>query len=309
VRKWCEALALILVWAAFIVLARFAVKKIFTPYDVIFLRLSFAALLALAIMAWRVRSGRKPFGGVPWHQMLFVGGSVGVGFTCLALLGFSMAPASHGAVLMPGTLPFSTAVLAAFVLGERIQGRKALGLACILAGVLCMAYQAFFAASVVALPANTWKGDVLFPMASFCWAMYVVFSRKWGIKPLDAAVIAPIVGFVLFAPFYLVLAPSNFAQASLTDITLHGLFQGWIAFMLSMWLFMRVMQSFGPVKTTMLTAWAPVLASLTAVPLLGEHLTPFVLLGLLGVSIGTMLGVSGARPAVPVPLDPNTSRS
>ncbi len=308
-RKWCEAVALIVVWTAFIVLARFAVKKIFTPYDVIFLRLGFAAVLAMAIVAWRMHSGRKPFGGVPWPQMLFVGGFVGIGFTCLALLAFSLAPASHGAVLMPGTLPFSTAVLAALVLGERIQGRKALGLAFILAGVLCMAYQAFFATNLVALPANTWKGDVLFPIASFCWAMYVVFSRKWGIKPLDAAVIAPIVGFALFAPFYLALAPSNLAQVGLSDIALHGLFQGWIAFMLSMWLFMRVMQSFGPVKTTMLTAWAPVLASLAAVPLLGEHLTPFVLLGLLGVSLGTLLGVSGARPAVPAPPSPNTNPS
>jgi drug/metabolite transporter (DMT)-like permease len=309
VRKWCEAFALILVWTAFIVLARFAVKTLFTPYDVIFLRLSFAALLAAVIVAWRMHNGRQPFGGVPWSQMLFVGGVVGIGFTCLALLGFSMAPASHGAVLMPGTLPFSTAVLAAFVLHERIQGRKALGLACILGGVLCMAYQAFFATEQVALPANTWKGDVLFPMASFCWAMYVVFSRKWGIKPLDAAVIAPIVGFALFAPFYFVLAPSNLATVSVVDIALHGLFQGWIAFMLSMWLFMRVMQSFGPVKTTMLTAWAPVLASLAAVPLLGEHLTPFVLLGLLGVSLGTMLGVSAARPVAPAHPDPNTNRS
>jgi drug/metabolite transporter (DMT)-like permease len=308
-RKWCEAVALILVWTAFIVLARFGVKKVFTPYDLMLLRLGFAAVLGLAIVVWRAQSGRLPFGGVPWPQVVFVGLFAGIGFTCISLYAFSLAPASHGAVLMPGTLPFSTAVLAALVLGERIQGRKALGLALILAGVLCMGYQAFFASSVMALPANTWKGDVLFPMASFCWAMYVVFSRKWGIKPLDAAVIAPMVGFALFTPFYLAFAPSHLAQVSWREIALHGMFHGWIAFMLSMWLFMRVMQSFGPVKTTMLTAWAPVLASLAAVPLLGEHLTPFVLLGLLGVSLGTILGVSGARPAVLGHPNPSTARS
>jgi drug/metabolite transporter (DMT)-like permease len=286
--NWLEAMLLVLIWTAFLVLARQAVKKDFTPYDMIELRLGFAAIAALLIVAWRRSTGRLAFGGVPWRRMVFVGAFVGLGFTSLAFIAFSKAPAAHGAVLMPGTLPFSTALLAWLVLGEKISGRRIYGLALILLGVCFMAYQAF---SGVAHGQSSWVGDLMFPMASSCWAVYVVFSRKWGIKPMDAVVITPLVGFALVTPLYIAFAPKRIGELDPMLVLAHGAFQGWIAFMLSIWLFMRVMQVFGPLKTTMLTAWSPVLAALAAVPVLGEPLSGWVLCGLVAVFLGTVVGV------------------
>ena len=295
-QNWLEAAAIVLIWTAFIVSSRMAIKKAFTPYDMMFLRFGFAALAAGCVVAWRASQQQSLFGEVPLSRMLFLGAFGGLGMSCIAFLGFSFSPAAHAAVLMPGTLPFSTAILAWAVLGEKIAGRKAVGLGLILLGVLFMAYQAFYGAVVGAGDhANVWKGDVLFPMASSCWAVYSVYCRKWAIKPLDAIVITPIVAFIAFTPFYIALAPKMIGVIPLEQTLLNGAFQGWFAFMLSTWLFMRVMRAFGPLKTTMLTAWAPALSALIAVPLLGEPLSFLVVAGLVAVSAGTVVGVLPKR--------------
>jgi drug/metabolite transporter (DMT)-like permease len=287
-QNWLEAISLVFIWTAFIVLARFAVKKTFTPYDMMFLRISFAGAAAFGILLFRLARGQPLFGGVPLPRMMFLGCFAGLGMTCIAFMAFSFAPASHGAVLMPGTLPFSAAVLAWFVLGERIAGRRLLGLGFILLGILFMAYQAFSGVH----SAQTWKGDLLFPFASGSWAVYMVFSRKWGIKPLDAIVIVPVVATLIFTPVYWAFLPKNLPIVPWSEIIFHGAFQGLFAFMLSMWVFMRVMKAFGPVRTTMLTASAPTLAALAAIPLLGESLTLAVVAGLVSVSLGTIIGVT-----------------
>jgi drug/metabolite transporter (DMT)-like permease len=292
-QNWFEAVSLVFIWTAFIVLARFAVKETFTPYDLMFLRISFAGIAALGILLFRIKRGQQPFGGVSFPRMLFLGSFAGLGMTCIAFTAFSFAPASHGAVLMPGTLPFSASLLAWFILGERIGGRKLLGLGFILIGILFMAYQAFAGVH----GESTWKGDLLFPFASGSWAVYMVFSRKWGIKPVDAIVIVPIVATVIFAPVYWAFLPKNLPMVPWGEILFHGAFQGLFAFMLSMWVFMRVMQAFGPVRTTMLTASAPVFAALAAIPLLGESLTLYVVAGLVAVSVGTIIGVTAPKVA------------
>ena len=273
-----------------------AIKKAFTPYDMMFLRFGFAALAAFCIVAWRASRQQALFGGVPFSRMLFLGAFGGLGMSCIAFLAFSFSPAAHGAVLMPGTLPFSTAILAWAILGDKIAGRKAVGLGLILLGIIVMGYQAFDGA-ITGAPdqANVWKGDILYPFASVCWAIYSVHCRKWAIKPLDAIVITPIVAFVIFTPFYLAFAPSMLSVIPIQQTLANGVFQGLFAFMLSTWLFMRVMSAFGPVKTTMLTAWAPALSALSAVPLLGEQLSLFVVAGLVAVSAGTVVGVLPKR--------------
>jgi drug/metabolite transporter (DMT)-like permease len=289
---WFEALAVVLIWTSFIVLARFAVKRTFTPYDLMFLRFAFAAGAAACIVAWRLKQGEKPFSGTPFYQMLWLGFFGGVGMTVVAFIAFSYAPAAHGAVLMPGTLPFSAALFGWAILGEKVVGRKLLGLGFILLGILFMAYQAF---TGTPHSAQSWKGDLMFPFASGSWAMYMTLSRKWAVKPLDAIVIIPLVAMFLFTPIYFVFLPKNLAATSWADILFHGAFQGWLAFTLSTWIFMRVMKVFGSVKITMLTAWAPILAAIAAVPLLNEPLTVWVVAGLLCVSLGTIVGVMPSK--------------
>jgi drug/metabolite transporter (DMT)-like permease len=214
-------------------------------------------------------------------------------FPGLAFIAFSYAPAAHGAVLMPGTLPFTTAVLAWWLLGEKIVGRRALGLGFILLGVAAMAVNALKDAS-----AMTMIGDMIFPFASASWAFFTVLNRRWKIDPLQATIRTAIIGCLIYFPVYLALLPKNIMQVPLFTILWQGAFQGIVAFTISMYTFIRTVQYYGPVRTTMMTSAAPVLASLTAVPLLGELLSPWVLVGLVAVTAGVWIGLpKTASPA------------
>lgn len=296
------AAATVSIWVGFLVFARLGVKQSLTPWDLIFLRFAFASLVALGIMVWRKTQGQPAWGQLRGMRAWSTGIFAGLGFTCIAFIGYGFAPAAHGAVLMPGTLPFWTAIFGAIVLGDRIAGRKLLGLILIMLGVACMAWQAISAPHGVE---GAWRGDVLFPLASASWAVYVINARRWGIAPLDAIVVTPLVALALYAPFYLIFAPKMLHAVPMLTILAHGAFQGCIALALSMWLFGRMVQIYGPVRTTMITALAPPIAALVAVPLLDEPLTRWVVLGLVGVVMGTIIGV---RPASAPPA-PATAQS
>ena len=103
----------------------------------------------------------------------------------LAYTGFFYAPAAHASVLMPGSLPLWTALLAAWVLRDRITPARALGLALIVAGDLLVGGRSLLHAFE---GGEVWKGDLLFMSAAFCWACYSVVARRHGLDAVRATI-------------------------------------------------------------------------------------------------------------------------
>lgn len=283
------AVSVVLIWTFFLVSARQGVKTTFTPWDMAFLRFSFATLSVLPIFLMRPAGQR--FGALSLPQAFVIAMLAGIGFTCLAYIGFSYAPAAHGAVLMPGTLPFSAAIVAWALLGDRITQRKALGLSLIFLGVLFTCWHSLSDGA-----SGSWRGDFIFPLASLCWAFFTVLTRKWRVSAIDAVVATPILSLMVFVPVYLLFLPKQLLAAPMSDIIMQGFVQGVLALSVSMWFFTKVVQAFGPTRTTMITAVCPGLAALVSVPMLGEPLVPLVMLGLLAVTTGMIVGVTGASP-------------
>ena len=58
----------------------------------------------------------------------------GIGYSVFAYAGFVYAPAAHGSVLLPGMLPFWTALLSVVLLRERLTGMRMTALAMIMTG-------------------------------------------------------------------------------------------------------------------------------------------------------------------------------
>ena len=126
------AFATVTIWAAFLVVTRFAIQGSFTVEEILILRLVPGALVMAPFM-WRL-------GVIPREQswpraaMLMVGASAV--FPFVVSKGLAYAPASDGGALAPGMLPFWTA-LAAYVLVGEIPGlRRRFGLAMILSGAI-----------------------------------------------------------------------------------------------------------------------------------------------------------------------------
>ena len=93
----------------------------------------------------------------------------------------------------------------------------------------------------------------------------------------------------LFLPLYLLWLPGNLAAASVGDIALQVVYQGLIATVLAMLLYLRAVSSIGPAAMGALMALVPVVSGLLAVPVLGEALSVTEAVALAVASVGAVL--------------------
>ena len=309
-----SAVVTVLVWTAFIVIARASASRSLTAFDLTLARICGAGLVLIPWGAWLVLQQRRsqPRAGsllglspLPLRITALAGFFGGLAYAVLAYNGFFFAPAAHASVLMPGSLPLWTALLAAWVLRDRITPTRALGLALIVAGDLLVGgrslLQAFDGGSV-------WKGDLLFMGAAFCWACYSVVARKHGLDAVRATIAITVFAAFTFVPAYALLVAggwlvSRLGEAPWGEVAFQMLFQGGGSVVISGITFTRMVQHFGPVRTTMITALVPGLSALGAVIFLGEPLYWNLMAGLLLVTAGILFGVQRAalRPPPVVP--------
>jgi drug/metabolite transporter (DMT)-like permease len=295
------ALVVLALWTAFILIARASASHTLLPFDIIWLRFVFSGAVVLPLLVWHGRALRTHLGSSA-RQALYRGAvlaaTAGVGYCSLAYSGFFFAPAAHAAVLMPGSLPLWTALLAVLLLGERITAARALGLALIGLGGLLVGgtslLQAFDGSGV-------WRGDLLFLASGMTWSLYGVLCRRWRVSALHATMAIALGCLLSYVPLYGLLAlagavPSQLGTAPWREMLFQAVFQGGLSMWLAGLAFTQVVQTFGPVRATMATALVPPLAALAAVPLLDEALGPAALGGLLCVTLGLLLGLRASAP-------------
>lgn len=309
------AVVTVVVWTAFIVIARASAGRSLTPFDITFARILGASVVLLPWGAWLVAQARR--NGEPGAGSLFglsplplritavIGALGGVVYAMLAYAGFFFAPAAHASVLMPGSLPLWTALLAAWALRDRITPLRAAGLALIVAGDLLVGGRSLLHAFDEG--GEVWKGDLLFMSAAFSWACYSVLARKHGLEAVRATIALTVFAFMTYVPVYGLLAAagwvhSNIGTAPWGEFAFQMLFQGGGSVVVSGIAFTRMIQYFGPVRSTMITALVPGLSALGAVVFLGEPLYWNLMAGLLLVTAGILFGVQRAlAPATPTP--------
>jgi len=303
-QKWLGgicAIAVLCIWTSFILIARGSTRHVLTAFDIAFLRFLFSGLAVLPLVAWWAHKARRPsaaLGGLTARQVFALGAVAGVGYCLFAYNGFFYAPVAHAAVLLPGSLPLWTTLLAVLFLHEPLSRWRVLGLAFIVFGDLLVGgaslLQAFAGGSV-------WKGDLLFLAAAATWGCYAVLCRKWRVGPVNATSAIALSSLVMFVPLYALGAfagwwPSRLAQAGWPEIAFQAVYQGGLAMLVAGFAFTQVVASFGPVRTTMITALVPALSALAAVPLLNEPLTALPLAGLVCVTLGLAIGLRAAAP-------------
>ncbi|MDX6749986.1 DMT family transporter [Geminicoccaceae bacterium 1502E] len=269
----CAAIV-VAVWTSFLLVSRAGAVGTLLPFDMAALRFGVAGLVMLPLL---LRSGLS---GLRLRQALLLVVTAGLGFPLLAYAAFALAPAAHGGVMMTGTLPLWTAVLAALLLGERLGGARLASLVLILLGVAALA------APLRGASAAILAGDLLFAGASLSWAVYTIAARAWAVPPLAATAIVAVGAAVLYLPVYLLFLPKGLAATPWTELVGQGLFQGIIAVIVSLLAFTRAVAALGPGPTTMIAAVVPGLGAVLAVPVLGERLEAAAVLGLVLVSLG-----------------------
>jgi len=307
------AVVTVLVWTAFIVIARASAARSLTPLDLALARICGASLVLVPWGAWMVMKGQRQkdgsasslFGLSPLSLRLTAGAGIfgGVAYALLAYSGFFFAPAGHASVLMPGSLPLWTTLLAALVLRDRITPGRAFGLALIVAGDLVVGGRSLLHAFE---GGEVWKGDLLFMAAAFCWACYSVVARRHGLDAVRATIAITVFALLAYVPVYGLLVAggavvSRIGTAPWGEVAFQMLFQGVGSVVISGITFTKMIQYFGPVRSTMITALVPGLSAFGAVVWLDEPLYWNLVAGLLLVTAGILFGVqksaAGARKA------------
>ncbi len=292
------AVVTLAIWASFVVIARAMSHKTLTPFDITFVRIVGASAVAVPWGIWWVKnnpSAQNWLGVSPLSFKLTatLGLFGAVIYPVVAYSGFYFAPAAHASVLMPGFLPLWTALLAFFVLGTPIPARRRVGLALIVFGGLLVGGASLLRAFE---GGTVWFGDILFLCGSFLWSCYTITLRKHGAAAIPATIAITVFALFTFVPVYGALAwagvvASKLSIAPWSEIFFQAFMQGILSVIVSGITFVKMVEHYGPVRTTMITAITPGLSAIGAVIFLGEPLHWNLIAGLIAVTAGITFGV------------------
>ena len=290
-RDVIELLVLSVLWGGAYLFTRAAVPA-FGPAPLVSMRLGIAALMLLPIVAWR--------GG--WPQLranpraLFM---VGVPFTALPFMlmtwGALHITAGLSAVLN-ATAPMFGALVAHFVMKERLGAWRAAGLVIGFAGVLVL-----MSGGSVSLKTGDGPLAVLAVLGTaMIWSVGANYTRK---KMVGVDAMVTTAGSLAAASLF--LAPLAWATWPSTPPTARAwaemAFLGIASSGLGMWMYFRLLRRIGAVRAMSVTFLSPLVAMVSGALYLGEALTWQMLAGCAVVLLGTALSLGLIGPAMPKP--------
>lgn len=280
------------IWVSWMLATRWGVRSTLSIWDLSALRFASAGLVLLPVA---LRCGLDPRrlgpGTAGWGLAGAMVAGAGFVYQLFAASGFTFAPISHGSVMLPGTMPLFVAILSVLILGERIAPARRIGYFLIPAGVVCLAWAGFAHGA-----GGEWRGQALFMFSAFLWATYTIAMRRSGLSPLDAAAFVCVWSAILYLPFYAWFAGDGIARAGWGEIAFQTLIQGVLSSVVSLVAFNRALQLLGASRGASLASLVPVLATLLAIPLLGEWPAPLDWLGVAVISLGVYLAAGGPVP-------------
>lgn len=284
-RGYVEGLAVVGFWSAFMLVSRLGLTGAsgLTAWDMLALRLATATLV---LAPFSLDLGREAWTSWRLWVLALAGG---LGYGILVYWGFRLAPATHGAVLFPGMLPFWTAGLGWLLLRSRPAGTQWAGYALIAAGMGVMAWRTFGGQE----SADTLAGDALLLASSLAWALYGVLAKRWGFSPWLLTRFLALAPAALYLPVYAVALPGNLEAAGLGRLAFQGVYHGVVTTVVVMWLYLRAQERLGPARMGALLAVVPALSGTLAALYLGEDMTAGLAAALALVSCGAWLAARG----------------
>ena len=236
-------------------------------------------IAGLALAAWFTFSGFDPQWRRWWRQYIVVGIlSSAVPFLLWAYAALTL-PAGLLSVLN-ATSPMWGALCSAFLLGERLHGKRILGLALGFSGVALVTQptgeDALYLPAIIGALA-----------AAFCYGLAAAYMKRWAsnVPSRGMAVGTQLVAGTLLIPFIPLwppaVAPTPLIAASMLAL---GLVCGAIAYLL----YFRLIADIGATGALTVTYLIPVFGVLWGAVFLGETVTLLMLAGVALVIAGTV---------------------
>lgn len=274
------------------------------PFAIAALRFGIASVL---LFAWARLTGRR-LSPIGWRDLPLIVGlalTAVAGYNWLFLTALTMAPATDGAIIVPGLAPLFTLLLAGLFLGERLGARGLVGIAIAAVGLLLVVTPSGEA------DGRRLLGDLLFITGAAFWGIYSVLAR-FAHRRFDA-VSTTLYGtalgtLVLIPPALLeggigsVAAAPLGALAGIGYLAVFGTVAAFVLFNLGV-------ARIGAARASAFAFLVPIVGVLSSVALLGERLGPLTLVGgvivLVGLWIVEHRGTKAASPAPAATPDPS----
>ena len=263
---------MVLVWSVNFVVAKNALGQ-FSPLMLGALRFTCGGLFILPIYLWGKRGEPLPDFSASWKVLGI--GVLGVGLNqFLFLLGLVRTTVAHSAILIAMT-PMMVLLLSAWVGHERITRTKLAGLAMATSGVGVLQGRALLGGH------GSMVGDLFVLLAGLTFAMFTVAGKEIR-ERYDALTINTFAytgSAVLLAPVTLWLAAAtDFSTVRWTgwlSVVYMAIFPSVIAYLI----FYHALRYMPSSQVSRLAYLQPFLATLFAVPLLGERVTLSLIAG------------------------------
>lgn len=196
------------------------------------------------------------------------------------------------ASLALATLPLHTMVVGALLGIEPLTLRKSVGVGIAVLGV--------FAALVSGLstaPDGAWRGELIMTGAVLCMAFYNVWSRPFMQRSSALGFLT--VGMGTGAAALILVGSLTGSVATLSHLTtpqwIAGVYLGIAGGALAFILWVLALQRASPTRVANTMTVNPVAAALLATQLVGEPITPNLVLGLVAVFAGIWIATSGIK--------------
>ena len=265
--------AVYLFWGGNFVFSKITLKEIPGPL-VAGMRTVFAAIALMAVYKRSRNADRPPLRRDEYPQLCIIGVcGIAVNQVCF-LIGLSLTSASHAALVI-GLTPFMVLFLAWFRGQEAFTSNRAIGLAVAVCGMLLLQKPSASAQTASLL------GDVLILGAGLSFAVYTVFGKELAAEHGGMAVIAVsyAAGAVFLLPMTLFFASRfDFSQVSAAAWWSFG----YMSVVSSVLCYIGWAYALKRLSASRLTAFSylqPLVATLLALPRLGEPITAALVSG------------------------------
>jgi drug/metabolite transporter (DMT)-like permease len=293
-RRWLGfalAFAALAIWAGWFAVTRLSLTRELGAYDIAALRLGVGALVLLPAF---LRSAR----GIPraaWREGAILSACWGAPFVLLLTWGIGLSSAAHAAAITPSTMPVFAGVIGWAVLRDRPGRRRWLGYAVICAGVAALPAMRHPAGH----PWDAWAANAALLSAAGLWAVYTLRVRRAGLTPLQAAALVCLYSSAVYLPIYALSGVSRLGFAPWPEVALQALYQGVLVSGVSIIAYNRAIALIGPGAAASVVSLVPVVATLLAIPILGEWPTPLTTAAVAAIVAGVLLTVRTPAPVEP----------
>jgi len=261
--RWVRGLAFaavsVLIFSGWFVVTRFTVTHQLRVWDVTALRFGAGAVL-LAPMLFKQR-----LPAAAWLEGLLYSALWGAPFVLLVATGLRLTTAAQAASIVPALMPVMAGLISWSVTKRRPAGATIWSYLAILTGL---------AALVLSQPATGRPVDPVgygaLVLAAMTWAAYSVCFRSSRLSALQAAALICFWSAVIFIPLYVGWNLSRLSLASSQEIMFQLVYQGVLMSGVALFAYNRAVAALGAGAAAGMMALVPVLATLLAVPVLGE---------------------------------------